>query len=94
MLLFNSILRKKCLFLSILSLFSGSRCVFPCVFCTFFLYLKRNQQEKDSEVTQEYLNLSLNSMTIMRKGEIRCENSAENVILCLRPRFKRKNRAR
>ena len=34
--------KEKCLFLSILSLFSGSRCVFPCVFCTFFLCLKRN----------------------------------------------------
>ena len=35
-------LRKKHLFLPILSLFSGSRCVFPCVFCIFFLCLKRN----------------------------------------------------
>lgn len=39
---FIPILREKCPFLSVLSLFSGSRCVFPCVFCIFFLCLKRN----------------------------------------------------
>ena len=39
---FIHILRKKRLFLSVLSLFSGSRCVFPCVFCIVFLCLKRN----------------------------------------------------
>ena len=39
---FIHILRKKCLFLSVLSLSSGSRCVFPCVFCIFFSCLKRN----------------------------------------------------
>ena len=39
---FIPILRKKCPFLSVLSLFLGSRCVFPCVFCIVFLCLKRN----------------------------------------------------
>ena len=39
---FIPILRKKCPFLSVLSLFSGSRCVFPYLFCIVFLCLKRN----------------------------------------------------
>ena len=38
--------KEKCPFLSILSLFSGSRCVFPCLFCIVFLCLKRRRKEK------------------------------------------------